>query len=285
MFVPKVHRYIGKFMVLPRDHVNAFVVELENSVVVVDSTLALSNSLELRQLAESFGKPIEAVLLTHGHPDHWGGFVSFADLPRLGSQGAEDFAREEDRVKSPTATMYLGEDWPAEHIFLTDIIKDGFSTTFGGVTFTFTDLGPGESPSDGMWSFQADGIKHVFTGDSVAYQCHCFFRDGHALEWLKLLDRLERDLDFSKTKMWFGHGEVPGGKNVIDWQRGYINSFVDSVKRIGDRTLPVPRSIQEQVLADMQTYLPGEATLFLLDYEMDITLQNYYKQFAERGLI
>jgi glyoxylase-like metal-dependent hydrolase (beta-lactamase superfamily II) len=129
-----------------------------------------------------------------------------------------------------------------------------------------------------MWSFEADGIKHAFTGDSVAYNCHCFFRDGNALTWLKLMDRLETDLDMSKTQLYFGHGTTPGGLEVIQWQRGYIQKFIDTVRKITDRSLPVPRSVQEAVIAEMQTYLPGETTLFLLDYEMDVTLEHYYKQ-------
>ena len=35
---PVVHRFPGRYMELPRDHVNAYVVELEKSVVVVDAT-------------------------------------------------------------------------------------------------------------------------------------------------------------------------------------------------------------------------------------------------------
>ena len=68
-----VHRHMGKFLELPRDHVNAFIVELDHSIVIVDATLAISSATGLRQKAEAIGKPIEAVLLTHGHPDHYTG--------------------------------------------------------------------------------------------------------------------------------------------------------------------------------------------------------------------
>ena len=86
-------------MELPRDHVNAFVVELENSVVVVDTLLALSSTQELRRQAESFNKPIEAVLMTHGHPDHYSGLKVFDDVPRLGSQGCFDLRKVRIKLK------------------------------------------------------------------------------------------------------------------------------------------------------------------------------------------
>lgn len=57
------------------------------------------------------------------------------------------------------------------------IIGDG--TVF---TFTFHDLGPGESDSDGMWVFHEDGVTHAFAGDAISPECHCFFRDRHTPE-------------------------------------------------------------------------------------------------------
>jgi glyoxylase-like metal-dependent hydrolase (beta-lactamase superfamily II) len=274
---PKVRTVTGKFMVLPRDHVHAYVVELEKSVVVVDATLALSSARDLRTVAESFGKPIEAVLMTHGHPDHYTGLAEFADLPRLASQGCLDFAHQEDIVKAETAQMYLGDDYPAERVFPNEIIKDGDSFTFGGAKFTFTDLGPAESDSDGMWTVEKDGMTHAFVGDTVANRTHCFFRDGHTTEWLQALDRLDKTLD-GNTQIYIGHGATPSTKEAIQWQKGYIQTYWAAVEALEDKSLPVTRENQEKIIAAMQKYLPGEATLFLLDYEMEVFLDAFIKE-------
>ncbi len=269
--LPVVHRVPGKFMELPRDHVNAFIVETKDAVVIVDTTLALSSAGELRKKAESLGKPIEAVIMTHGHPDHYSGLKVFEDIPRLGSQGCLDFALREDAVKASTAKGYLGDDWPDVRAFPNEIIKDNDSFTFGGVKFTFRDMGAGESDSDGIWYYENDGVKHVFVGDLAANNCHCFFRDGHVREWQTILDRLEKDFDES-TQLYFGHGESPSGMDCIQWQRGYNNAFLDAVDKLEDRSIPVNRENQEKVIAAMQEYLPNETTLFLLDYELDIAI-------------
>ncbi|CAN5720753.1 hypothetical protein BH23DEI1_BH23DEI1_08100 [soil metagenome] len=274
---PKVHTATGKFMVLPQDHVHAYVVELENEVVVIDGTLALESARQLRELAESFGKPIAALLLTHGHPDHYVGLTEFADVPRYASQGALDFAHEEDRVKSPVAKGYLGDDYPDERVFPDQIIEDGFVLTVDGVDFTFTHVGPAESPSDGMWSFDEDGVRHAFIGDTVADHCHCFFRDGHAEEWLQALERLGRELPDS-AKLYIGHGPTPTTKDAIAWQRGYIQTFLDAVDAAEPKAEPVERDVQERIIASMQGYLPGAATLFLLDYELDVSIPAYWKK-------
>jgi glyoxylase-like metal-dependent hydrolase (beta-lactamase superfamily II) len=260
-------------MELPRDHVNAYVVELEKSVVVVDATLALSSARQLRQKAESLGKPIEAVLMTHGHPDHYTGLVAFEDVPRFGSRGCLAFAQKEDEVKSPTATRYLGEDYPKRRVFPNEMVQDGDSLVLGGVRFHFTDMGPGESDSDGVWSFLGQGgVQHAFVGDLVALNCHCFFRDGHVEEWQKILDRLESTYDAATARLYIGHGASPTGMESLDWQRGYNRAFMKAVADLTDRTLPVSRQTQEKVLAAMKTYLPDDATLFLLDYELGETI-------------
>lgn len=271
MAAPIIHRHMGKFLELPRDHVNAFVVELPSSVVIVDATLAISSATELRQKAEALGKPIEAVLLTHGHPDHYTGLATFQDLPRLASQGAVDFAHREDVAKAAVATMLFGDDYPKERVFPDQIIQDGQRFTFGGTTFTFHNLGPAESDSDGMWVLEQDGVTHAFVGDAVAKSAHCFFRDGHTQEWLGVLDRLDRDFD-DNVQLYIGHGAAPSGKEVIDWQRGYIRAFLREVEKLRSHPEPTSRPAQEQLIAGMKEYLPVDTTLFLLDYELEVSI-------------
>ncbi|MBK8027077.1 MAG: MBL fold metallo-hydrolase [Chloroflexi bacterium] len=273
---PKIHTVTGKFMLLPRDHVHAYVVETESAVVVIDTTLALSSAANVRRLADSIGKPIEAVLLTHGHPDHYTGLVQFEEFPCLASWGCREFARREDIAKAETAKMYLGDEYPAHRAFPTEIVSDGQKFTFGGVEFTFSDLGPGESDSDGMWTIEKDGVRLAFVGDAVANRTHCFFRDGHTSEWLRILDRLEKEFADRDTMLYIGHGATPSTTEAIQWQRGYIQTYVAAMHALEDKTVPVTRAQQEKLIAAMKRYLPGDATLFLLDYEMDVFMGRYF---------
>lgn len=269
-----VTRFMGKFMQLPRDHVNAFIVETDEAVVVVDTTLAISSAQQLRAQAEATGKPIAGVLVTHGHPDHYTGLVAFADVPKFASQGCIDFAHEEDEVKAAVAKQYLGDDYPDVRIFPDEVVKDGQVVTLGGVDFLFNDYGPGESDADGTWTFTADGVTHVFLGDLVAQNCHSFFRDGHAHEWLRILDRLRTDLP-PDAQLYLGHGDSPAGLDVIDWQRGYIETFLQAVHDVRTHPDPACREAQELVIAKMKEYLPTDTTLFLLDYELDTSIPHY----------
>jgi len=266
-FIPKVHPYAGRFIELPRDHVYAFVVELEKSVVVIDTTLAISSAKGLRQLAESFGKPLTTVLMTHGHPDHYSGLDVFKDLPSLCSKGTLKFAQIEDVRKAPTATYLLAEDWPKVRTFPNQLIPDVYSQVIDNVTFNFQDYGPAESDSDGIWSFKTDGIEHVFVGDLISNHTHNFFMDGHTTEWIKLLDFIEKKYDHH-TRFYFGHGAPAVGTDLAVWTKGYIKTFIDAVKKLSNPTFPLSEANQQFLVNEMKAYLPNEALIFLMTYDL-----------------
>lgn len=270
-----VHDVKGRFPVLP-SHVHGYVVELPGAVVIVDATAAISSSKELRSTAEATGKPIAAVLVTHGHPDHFTGLVTFADVPRYASQGCIDFAHREDENKWRSGKQYLGDDFPDTRVFPETVVRDGQTLAFDGVDFTFHDMGPGESDADGLWLCESDGIKHAFVGDTVSKGTHAFFGDGHALQWLEIIDRLERELD-ETSQIHSGHGETPASYADLAWQRGYIQAFIEAIRPL-KRESPVSQATVELVVAKMKEYLPSDDLLFLLGYELDQGIARTWKQ-------
>jgi glyoxylase-like metal-dependent hydrolase (beta-lactamase superfamily II) len=65
-----IHTYTS---VEPMLKVNAFIVEADKELVIVDTTLTMTDSKALKQKADSLGKPVAGIILTHGHPDHVAG--------------------------------------------------------------------------------------------------------------------------------------------------------------------------------------------------------------------
>jgi glyoxylase-like metal-dependent hydrolase (beta-lactamase superfamily II) len=163
---PTIHRY-------PLEHegafVNAYLVETESSVVAIDSLLTISESRALRAGIERLGKPLQAVLLTHSHPDHYGGLTELVagdDVPIIAPQGVIDVIARDDEAKEQILRPMFGDEWAAERTFPNTPIRDGESVAFDGASFTVIDLGPSESPHDSPWVLGRDE-RTVFLGDQI----------------------------------------------------------------------------------------------------------------------
>jgi glyoxylase-like metal-dependent hydrolase (beta-lactamase superfamily II) len=63
---------------------NAFIIQTQNALVVIDSLLSEEEGEKLRAYANTLEKPIEMVILTHPHYDHYMGLPSFSDCKTYG---------------------------------------------------------------------------------------------------------------------------------------------------------------------------------------------------------
>src|SRR5215208_612201 len=55
--------------------VNSYLVEADDGVVAIDGSLLVSDARAFRARLDALHKPLLAVLVTHGHPDHFNGVV------------------------------------------------------------------------------------------------------------------------------------------------------------------------------------------------------------------
>lgn len=57
------------------------IIETPASLLIVDAQLLKEQAQAVRDYANSLGKPISKVIISHNHPDHWAGLESFGDIP------------------------------------------------------------------------------------------------------------------------------------------------------------------------------------------------------------
>lgn len=270
-YSPIIHKYTTpKYLT-----VNVFLVETESGVVVVDTATAVSTSQDIRDIVDKkIKKPLLAILLTHGHPDHYvgaGEIVKRLDVPILATQGTIDFARYQDEEKFDTLiTRNYGADAPQKRVFPNQVVEDNDVVTFDDVAFRIEDLGACESGADSVWIITIDGVKHVFLGDLVYNHVHSYFRDGHALKWLKALDQLLGEFDHTAV-FHPAHGE-DCGTEMIYWQKAYIEAFLGTLKSMLGGTDKLDDAEKQQLVRKMGSFLPNDKLIALMKYELDETI-------------
>lgn len=99
------HTYVSPAQAV---HVTSHVVEFEDSLLVVDATMLPPTAKEVSALIASTGKPVDMAVLSHEHPDHWGGAssiegVTFSTLPQI----RDAIAAEAAAGQFPTPTNVL----------------------------------------------------------------------------------------------------------------------------------------------------------------------------------
>ena len=246
--------------------VNAYLVEGERQLVAIDGTLTVSGGRAVRERIEAIGKPLTALLLTHAHPDHYGGAVEAlagSEAPILATAGVDAAIRRDDAEKEAILRPMFGDEWPSERRFPTQLVEPGDEVAFGDIELSVRDLGPGESPHDSIW-FLGEDKGTVFSGDQGYNHMHCYLADGHWEPWLANLGRLAADLPAGVTLLP-GHGD-PAGLELLDWQRGYIDRFIEAV-RAGDWS--DSERAKRGVVEAMASYLPGDDLRFLMELSVE----------------
>jgi glyoxylase-like metal-dependent hydrolase (beta-lactamase superfamily II) len=260
---PTVHRFPSKH---EGAFVNAYLVETASGVVAVDGLLQVSAAKEMRAGLDALGKPLLAALVTHSHPDHYAGLrevVAGADVPIYAPQGVIDTITADDAIKDQIVGPFFGEEWPANRVFPNTATADGESVSFDEVTLTVIDLGPSESPHDSPWIL-GDEAKTVFLGDQIYDHKHCYLADGFYAAWLANIETLRTRFP-EDAVFYIGHGG-PVGPEMWDWQRGYIELFVETVS---NADWSDPERAKATVVGRMKEYEPSDDLQFLMELSIE----------------
>ena len=177
----KIHSYTSGEPMLK---VNASIIETTKELVIIDTTLTMSDSKALKQKADSLGKPIAGIILTHGHPDHIAGTYNIApegDIPIFALPSVKKLMQDTEEAKHKQWSPMFGNEWIPKWIYPNEMVKDGETVKIAGLNFTVFDIGSGgDCDANSLWLLN-DENKAAFIGDFIYHNNHTYMNDGSIL--------------------------------------------------------------------------------------------------------
>jgi glyoxylase-like metal-dependent hydrolase (beta-lactamase superfamily II) len=243
--------------------VNSFLVHGRRGVVVVDAQLTVPDAQKVHEAVRDTGLPLAGVVVTHPHPDHYAGaaLIAAGGEPIFATPAVDAVIRRDDDQKDRIVGGMMGEAWPRERRFPDHTVEPGSTVEVGGLMFAVTEVGPGESHVDTMWSLSE---RDVFAGDIAYHGMHAYLADAHHEAWRSTLDRLERELP-DDVVLHLGHGRR-ADRSVLATQRRYLDAFVDAVSECAELD---PDDRHAKVADRMRALVPDQRLMFLLEVSIE----------------
>jgi glyoxylase-like metal-dependent hydrolase (beta-lactamase superfamily II) len=265
---PVIHTYRAAE---PGLNVNSYLVEAESGVVVVDTSLLVSDIGALCARLRALRKPLLAILVTHPHPDHFNGVAAVVqdqEVPVYAAATVGKVIEQIAEAKREQWSPVYGPEWPAQTYYPDVLLADGDRVQLAELTFTVREMGPAESHADSYFLLAADGRPPVaFVGDLAFHGSHPYTADGHSASWLTALDLLAGELAGVGT-LYPGHG-APAGPGVLAEQRRYLLYYRELVRRLADGEPRLPEAAKAELAAGMQSFLPDAPLTWMIGLGAD----------------
>jgi glyoxylase-like metal-dependent hydrolase (beta-lactamase superfamily II) len=201
----------------------------ERDAVLVDTLVTFDQVDALADWVESCGKRVTAIVITHGHSDHWIGLARllerFPGARGLATAKVLEHARFE--ATDEALQKYWHSIFPGE-VPQTPVLPgllEGGSLELGGHELQIIDIGQGDTEHSSI--VYAPSIGAIAAGDVVYNQVHMMtaYTDAAAREqWLASLDTIEA---MNPTTVVSGHKRVgaPDTPDTIEQSRQYLRDF------------------------------------------------------------
>jgi cyclase len=201
---------------------NFGIVEGPKSLLAIDAGGGPQHARNFLKAAQTLGKPVDRVVITHEHPDHSVGLTQFP-------AGIEIIAQEETRAQmvrmgTPATPAYWktnpawGNADDVNRVVLPTVtFHDRMSLYYGDTKVDF--LWPGRAHTSGDALIYVRAARSVFMGDIAFFGVTPLASSGFMQDWLKVCDAVLQDPEVEVIVP--GHGPVGGKKDLVE-MRDYL---------------------------------------------------------------
>jgi len=233
---------------------NFGIVEGPRSLLAIDAGGGPQHARNFLHAAQSLGKPVDRVVITHEHPDHSVGLTQFP-------AGIEIIAQEETRAQmvkmgTPRTPAYWktnpawGNADDVNRVVLPTVtFHDRMSVYYGDTKVDF--VWPGRAHTSGDALIYVRSARAVFMGDIAFFGVTPLASSGFVQDWIKVCDSVLQDPEVEVIVP--GHGPVGGKEDLVE-MRDYLALLVREGRKALDAGIGAGRAAAELDLGKYATW-------------------------------
>ncbi|WP_421409856.1 MBL fold metallo-hydrolase [Streptococcus suis] len=164
--------------------VNTHIIETEAHVILVDTQFILPYAQEVKNFVAGLNKPIDRIIISHGHPDHWFGTAAFEGERVYAIQEVLSEIQETGPAAIERNKPVLGDLIPDQAVIPTLVLAEG-DFTVDGVTIRVTKVADTESGFITTLELVEQGV--IITQDVVYNGVHLFVAQQQMENWKAVL--------------------------------------------------------------------------------------------------
>jgi glyoxylase-like metal-dependent hydrolase (beta-lactamase superfamily II) len=212
----RLHTFVAAFT---EDNIaNAtHIIESKNALVLIDSQFLAPYATQFRQYADSLGKPIDRLYLSHRHPDHWFGLgTAFSDIDIYALQETIDFVREDGEASREDHISKIGDLAPKSVMIPQNVARRGVET-IDGVTYVLERVV--DTEIDFLLTIRLPELKVSIPQDLIYSGTHLYLTSDFD-NWIHALQKML----VSDDELFLpGHG-FPADKNEVASNAEYLTA-------------------------------------------------------------
>ncbi|WP_270938830.1 MBL fold metallo-hydrolase [Falsiroseomonas oryzae] len=264
---------IAKFDRPGEGSVNSFILVGERSCVILDCQRTRLEARHVVSLARGTGLPVEAIFLSHEHPDHIAGLetvaAAFPDAPIMAGETTRDWIAANRAQLIPFLKNVLGPAAPDGVPLPTRVVRPGEVLILAGSEWRVDQIGPCEA--SGMTMLHNERHDVLFAADLFDNRFTPWLVDGTTGAWIAEIERnLPRYGDVGTALV--GHGAAGPARPMMQDTLGYLRFFREALRRELPAAGDVPAEGRARIRAALAERYPGYPQVVPLPTLLDMNV-------------